>query len=123
MGNFSRSSIPELADAHENSVCGVNLKYKCTLTLSMTIKSLTITEGAYETLKRIKHGDESFSDVILRIGTEKKNHLDKYVGILKMSNSEVAEVLQGIKKRRKEMDIEFTQKQERLKRIIQHGRT
>ena len=89
----------------------------------MAIKSLTITEDAYETLKRIKHGDESFSEAILRMRTEKRSHLDKYFGILKMSESEVAEVLHGMKKRRKEMDREFKQKQERLKRIIQHGRT
>lgn len=84
----------------------------------MTIKSLTITENAYEILKRLKHGDESFSEAILRIGSERKNHVNRYLGILKMSESEVAEILHGIKKRRKGWDIEFKQKQERLKRII-----
>ena len=33
----------------------------------MVIKSLTITEKAYESLKRLKSGNESFSEIILKV--------------------------------------------------------
>ena len=48
----------------------------------MTIKSLTITENAYEALKTLKYGDESFSDVILRLSHEKVGSAAKFFGAL-----------------------------------------
>ena len=37
------------------------------------VKTITIKEDAYDRLKRMKVGDESFSDVINRIGSTKKD--------------------------------------------------
>lgn len=37
----------------------------------MTVKTITITENAYDAIKRLKSSDESFSDLFLRIGKKK----------------------------------------------------
>lgn len=83
----------------------------------MTIKSLTITEDAYDALKAIKHGDESFSNVILRISKEKRDHIEKYFGILKDSPGSAEEWVEDIKKKRKEADKESEEHQKKLKKI------
>ena len=46
----------------------------------MAVKTITITESAYRRLKSRKLGDESFSDVILRL--TKRRPLSDFVGIL-----------------------------------------
>lgn len=43
----------------------------------MAVKTITITEGAYNSLKSLKGENESFSDVIGRI-TKKRSLLDFY---------------------------------------------
>ncbi|MEK6961033.1 MAG: antitoxin VapB family protein [Nanoarchaeota archaeon] len=43
----------------------------------MTVKTITITEGAYNSLKSLKGENESFSEVIGRI-TKKRSLLDFY---------------------------------------------
>lgn len=94
-----------------------NFKYKCTLTCTMAIKSLTITEDAYETLKRMKYENESFSDVILRVGKTQTNIIEKYFGILKRTEKEVSDWEKEIKKSRKAVDTEFFSKQKVLQGI------
>ena len=83
----------------------------------MVIKSLTITEDAYEILKHLKHGDESFSDVILRIGKEKRDNIEKYFGIFKRSQAETEAMIVRVKDRRKEITKEFDERQARFKRL------
>ncbi len=46
----------------------------------MTVKTITVTEEAYRSLKARKTGEESFSDVILRL--TKRRPLRDFVGIL-----------------------------------------
>ncbi len=46
----------------------------------MVVKTITITEEAYRHLKARKTGEESFSDVILRL--TKRRPLGDFVGIL-----------------------------------------
>ncbi len=46
----------------------------------MVVKTITITEEAYRSLKARKAGEESFSDVILRLA--KRRPLRDFVGIL-----------------------------------------
>lgn len=84
----------------------------------MVIKSLTITEDAYETLKKLKFKDESFSEVILRISKGKSNVIEKYFGILKMSEKEVNEWQKRIKEGRKEFDKHFKERQEKFKEML-----
>ena len=83
----------------------------------MVIKSLTITEDAYETLKRIKYTSESFSDVILRIGKSNAFVLDKYFGILKGTEKEAEGLKKKIREERNKVDLEFSNKQKRFGRV------
>lgn len=46
----------------------------------MATKTISITEEAYEILKSWKEDNESFSNIITKIG--KKNRLSDFVGIL-----------------------------------------
>lgn len=46
----------------------------------MVVKTITITEEAYRSLRARKMGEESFSDVILRL--TKRRPLRDFVGIL-----------------------------------------
>lgn len=48
----------------------------------MTIKSSTITEDGYPIHKTVKHGDESFNEVILHLSREKIGLTAKYFGAL-----------------------------------------
>ncbi|MBI3033263.1 antitoxin VapB family protein [Candidatus Woesearchaeota archaeon] len=73
----------------------------------MVIKSLTITEDAYNALKTIKSVDESFSDVILRVSTNKIGAAAKFAGVFKMNDTEVKQWKQQIEKRRSEINHEF----------------
>ncbi len=85
----------------------------------MVIKSLTITEDAYGTLKRLKYENESFSDVILRIGREKTNVLDRYFGICKMSEGEAQNLFTSIKENRRQNEKQYQEKQKRLRMLKQ----
>jgi len=85
----------------------------------MVIKSLTITEDAYDALKTLKHGDESFSKTILRIKEDKANVIERYFGILKMSEKEINDWQKNIKKRREEINQEFQKRKINLKKIIE----
>ena len=79
--------------------------------LSM-VKTITITDNAYESLKRLKIGDDSFSDVIKRISKEKKTIKD-FFGILGSDNYE--EMKEKTKKIRKELDKDA---KERMKNVF-----
>ncbi len=50
-------------------------------------KTITITREAYEALAREKRGNESFSDVVLRL-TSRKAKLSDYFGIWQMDDAE-----------------------------------
>ena len=81
----------------------------------MTIKSLTITEDAYDVLNRLKLTNESFSDVIVRIGKGNSSLLNKYFGILKEKDAD--EWIKEIKKQRTKVSQEFVLKQKKLRGI------
>ncbi len=81
----------------------------------MVIKSLTITEEAYNALKTMKHGDESFSEVIVRLSQEKIGLTAKFFGALKMSDREAKEVEQKIRLRRKNIETEFALRTKKIR--------
>jgi len=63
------------------------------------VKTITVTDNAYESLKRMKIRDDSFSDVINRISEEKKTIKD-FFGILgKESYEEMKEKTREIRKK------------------------
>ena len=83
----------------------------------MVIKSLTITEEAYDTLKRLKRDDESFSKTIIRVGKSGSGHLSKYLGLLKDDERTAEEMIAEVKMNRRKTITEFEEKQKKLKRI------
>ncbi|MBI4148041.1 antitoxin VapB family protein [Candidatus Woesearchaeota archaeon] len=80
----------------------------------MTIKSLTVTEDAYDALKRMKHGGESFSDVILRVASARSEAVKKYFGILKMNDKDTKLWLKNVGQYKKEFGEEFARRQHKL---------
>ena len=96
----------------ENSM-NITLIYKGTLKGTMAIKSLTITEDAYNALKRNKLGKESFSQVILRVTQEKKGKdLTRFFGILKGKDGEEFE--KRIRENRKKVAEEIKEREKRF---------
>ena len=87
----------------------------------MVIKSLTITETAYNALKAAKYGNESFSDVIVRLSSEKVGAASKFFGAMKMSKEEKEDLITKIKERRKEIDKEFKQREEYMRKRLSHA--
>lgn len=57
---------------------------------NMAVKTITVTEDAYEAIKRLKQGDESFSDLFLRISS-KSITINDLAGILKHTPGEAEE--------------------------------
>ncbi len=74
----------------------------------MVSKTITVTEEAYHMLNSLKNKYESFSDVLLRLGTE-KSVADKYFGILAKGN--VMEARENLKKVRAEISEDFRRKE------------
>lgn len=52
----------------------------------MVVKTITVTKNAYEALKSVKTGNESFSEAILRIS--RKKPLSNFYGILSKESGE-----------------------------------
>lgn len=77
----------------------------------MAVKTITIKEAAYESLKAKKTASESFSDVILRI--TKRRPLSDFVGILsKESGERLEKSIMELRKRRDEAH------RKRMERIV-----
>ena len=61
----------------------------------MATKTITVTEDAYENMKRMKRGDESFSDLFMRLSSEKKSTGRSIYGILKNSGADAEKLLKA----------------------------
>lgn len=57
----------------------------------MAVKTLTITEAAYISLRKTKQENESFSEVILRLSSGKKSVVD-FLGLLRDSEQPAEEL-------------------------------
>ena len=75
------------------------------------VKTITVTDDAYEALKKMKTGDESFSEVIKRVAKPTFNIRD-YLGILPKDDVERARKALRERKAAFSKDIE-----ERRKRV------
>ena len=71
------------------------------------VKTLTITEDAYNALKRLKYGEKSFSEVIIEITKERKGDIREFYGILKDSKEGLADMMKKIRERRNEIEKEI----------------
>jgi predicted CopG family antitoxin len=97
------------------------LNIRVPLNVSMTIKSLTITEDAYDALKAMKHGDESFSEAILRVAKSRKEHIGRFFGILGREGAEA--LRRSITKRRLEIEKECRVREKKIRGVLSHGRS
>jgi len=84
----------------------------------MAIKSLTVTENAYQALKVMKHGDESFSEVILRLSQEKIGQAARFFGALKLTPAEKAELQKRIARQRIDLEQEFSTRAKKLRKML-----
>lgn len=70
------------------------------ITISLMTKVISLSEKAYGTLKKLKRGDESFSDVVLRLSEEEKRE-----SILRFSGAwkgdDIDDVFETVMKERK----------------------
>jgi predicted CopG family antitoxin len=61
-------------------------KYMFMFKHSMAVKTITVTKDAYDALRSMKEGDESFSEAILRISTSRVGNAARWFGTLKKSD-------------------------------------
>ena len=69
------------------------------------VKTITITNEAYELLKKMKGTDDSFSKAIIKFTSERKIDLNRFLGIL--SEKEVEKSRKRIKNTRKMLSKDF----------------
>ena len=81
------------------------------INIHMSIKTITITENAYDSIKRLKGSDESFSELFLRISRETLSVSD-LLGAVKIDEKEASEIKKRILAYRKKAskDIEERRK-------------
>lgn len=77
------------------------------------VKTLTVTEDAYDSLKRLKMGDESFSQVIKRIAGQKMKVKD-LLGAMVESKEEMDAFANRVKEEREKLGKDM---EERIKRV------
>ena len=58
----------------------------------MVVKTITITEEAYNVLKCLKKTDQSFSEIIIEVGEVKRGNIGKFFGILKNRSKELSDM-------------------------------
>ena len=78
-------------------------------TCSMT-KVISLSDKAYDALKNLKKGGESFSDVVLFMAQEKKEGILDFAGRWHGDHNEMDEIFRGIfadRKKSKSRDIRF----------------
>ncbi len=80
---------------------------------SMTSKTITITNEAYNKIKSLKHNYESFSDLFIRISENKNDAGKRFFGIFKTTTEEMINRRKHFKKLREDTSKDF---EERLRR-------
>ena|SRR3989338_1098734 len=74
---------------------------------TMVVKTITVTEGAYASIKKLKRGDESFSDLFVRLSSEKKSTGRSILGILKDTGTDAETLLKKSKELRERADKDW----------------
>ena len=83
------------------------------------VKTITIKEEAYEKLKGMKIGDESFSDLINRLGSPRKD-IKSLFGI--MGDIDIDDIKKKIKKFREEATKDMEKRMNDLTRQLSNSR-
>lgn len=87
----------------------------------MVVKTITITEEAYEKVKGLKKEDESFSQLFIRIVNGQKINIRDFLGVMKLSEKEAKEwkeELQENKERSKKLSEEKRLKLEKRMKYL-----
>lgn len=87
----------------------------------MTVKTITITENAYEKIKRLKRENESFSELFLRLSGEKRSTGRSIYGLLKGEDTE--RLLKKSREIRKRADKEMEMRRRVFARQFSSNRT
>lgn len=85
----------------------------------MAVKTLTITEEAYNQLKLLKENYESFSEFFLRLAGEKTNQAERFLGAAKLSEGELQLWREQRIKAKQDFINTSKKKQQRLEKRIQ----
>ncbi|HLC72440.1 MAG TPA: antitoxin VapB family protein [Candidatus Nanoarchaeia archaeon] len=80
------------------------------------VKTITVMDDAYEALKSKKTKDESFSDTIRRMCSEKKIDLRQWLGALKGKDRGAAEINKEIMEERAKMSKDLDERIKKLQR-------
>ena len=67
--------------------------------MHLHMKTITIRDDIYKSLKELKRSKESFSDVIKRLLTRKNTSISEYFGVLEDSSllNEIEEIAENIR--------------------------
>ncbi len=85
----------------------------------MAVKTITITEKAYNKLLNLKKERESFSDLFNRISDEKKGKLWRdHIGILKNNTETIFKTRERYKKIRKDLSESFEIRKNKINRQL-----
>ncbi|NQU78644.1 hypothetical protein HQ545_02650 [Candidatus Woesearchaeota archaeon] len=76
----------------------------------MVVKTITIKQDAYDILSSMKRPDESFSDLIMRVGGDRKVTAKELFGRLNDSGSELKKMRLRLKEQREKMDKEMEER-------------
>lgn len=87
----------------------------------MAIKTITITEDAYERIRRLKREGESFSKLFLRLSSEKRSTGRSIYGLLKGEDTE--RLLKTSREIRKRADKEMEMRRRVFARYFGSNRT
>ena len=86
----------------------------------MAVKTITVTEEAYTAIKRLKTGDESFSELFNRLGN-KPLRVKDLIGVLKTTTEDADAFQKRVRAIREElgkgMDKRIDHVRARLKRV------
>jgi predicted CopG family antitoxin len=85
----------------------------------MATKTITITEDAYEMIKRLKHEGESFSDLFKRLGSTRARVSD-IMGILKHTPKEADEFARRVKDIHEELGKGFARRIDNVHARFKH---
>ncbi|HLC66441.1 MAG TPA: antitoxin VapB family protein [Candidatus Nanoarchaeia archaeon] len=72
----------------------------------MAVKTITITEDAYQTMKQLKGENESFSELFRRLGNRQFT-IDDVAGILEENEEETEAFRKRVQEARKRIDRGF----------------
>jgi len=84
----------------------------------MAVKTLTITEQAYNRIKSMKEGDESFSELFLRITSGNINVAKRFFGAARLSEEDIKKWRNTVtENRRLDNEIDIKKQKSLQKRI------